>query len=56
MVKVSWLLPGRRADWNDIPKVSLAEEVDSFLADMVRQKNWLSREIRVDAVCEPVKV
>ena len=50
MVKVSWLLPGTRAEWNDLSNASLTEEVDSFLAGMIGQKSWLSRETLVDAI------
>ena len=49
MVKVSWLLPNTRGGWNDLFNVSLTEEVDKYLAGMIGQKSWSSREILLDA-------
>jgi hypothetical protein len=50
MVKVSWLLPSTRGEWNDISNVSLTKEVDMFLVGIIGQKSWLSREILLDAI------
>ena len=50
MVKVLWLLPGTRGEWNDLSNVLLTEEVDRLLAGMIDQRSWLSREMLVDAI------
>ena len=39
-----------RAEWNNLSNVSLTGEVDRFLAGIIGQKSWLSREILVDAI------
>ncbi len=39
MVKVLWLLPGTRGEWNDLSNVLLTEEVDRLLAGMIGQKS-----------------
>jgi len=46
---VSRLLPGIRAEWNDLSTVSLTA-VDRILAGMIGQKSWLSLEMLVDAI------